>query len=675
MLPTGQTGPLRAQAGPPHGKPPRTPLGAVALRNGASIAASPALQAAAIDESPLLSRSAERELLRQLGQMDTTEDRVTAGAVAQQLDPAELVVDEALSQAAEAYADADELAIATELEAHQRADAEVERIQVMANAQVQRVVATPSTSGSRRAVEDRIAQVRAEASREVQEARNRAQEAAQAAQVEADARVAAAAKQVEDALAKAEQSAVLAQQGKERATEEQAELQRQIDARAAALAAQAAERIAQAHAAAEGSVAIATEEAERTVLERAEKAQADAASTVAKVQQEANERVERMRQEAALQAATHQEQLAGAHALAAQATEQCDSVVQATDNQIAELRRTCAVVQEQAEATQDAVRAEAARAVEEATARCTDLAARSQAVSSKNESLEARLRQLEAQTAVRVSAAEERGAVMVRDTELMMMRLMQAWSNRRALLDAVRAWWLVASSAAARRRALRRTGERLQKRGLQRAVRSWAASARRLRQQSMLQWQRRLHEQLASERAQAAGERAEAEALIVESQQAAEELCAAAESARTELTKARADTAAAKLEAEEAGRLAEETIATQEEEIKTLREQVETMQRREEQWSTAAAAAISAGIADAKNTSADMISVIRPLATSNDDSTGPRSGSPNQPGAHQEMMHGAGGGSTTWSSVNSASISGLQAGALETSQAEAVSTA
>ena len=62
----------------------------------------------------------------------------------------------------------------------------------------------------------------------------------------------------------------------------------------------------------------------------------------------------------ALQAATHEEQLAGAHALAAQATEQCDGVVRATDAQIAELRQLCTLVQEQAESAKQQARTEAA---------------------------------------------------------------------------------------------------------------------------------------------------------------------------------------------------------------------------------------------------------------------------------------------------------------------------
>ncbi len=688
--------PMRSSAVAPgrggaQGKPPRTPLGAVRLRNG-SVAASPALRAAVqADSSPLLSRSAERELLRQLGQMDTVGGGTgdTEGEGARQPDPAELVVDEALSQAAEAAADADDFAIATELDAHQRADAEVERIQATANAQVERVVATPDASASSLAVEDRIAQVRAEASREVEEARMRAREAARLAQIEADARVAAAAKQVEEALAKAEQSAMLAREGTQRASEEQAELQRQIDARAAALAAQAAERIAQAHAAAEGSVAVATQEAERVVLERAEKARADAASAIAKVEEEASERVERMRQEAALQAAAHEEQLAGAHTLAAQATEQCDSVVQATDKQIAELRQLCASVQEQAQVSQRAVREEAAKAVEQATAHSTDLAAQLQTVAIENERLQARLRQLEAQTAVQVSTAQERGAVLVRETELMMMKLMQAWSNRRALLDAVRAWRLVASAAAARRRTLRRTAQRLRTHGMQRVFRSWATAARQLRKHSMVQWQRRMHEQLTAERAQAAGERSEAEGLIVESQQAAEELCAAAESARGEVARAKQETAAVKLEAEEAEKAAAQTIATQEADLKSLREQLAVMQTREEQWSSATAAAISASIADVRNASAGhvgsdgMISVIRPLTTSSADDSGQRGDgpsdqkSPEQAAANQHGVRGAGGSSTSWSSMNSSSLMlpGGQAAMSESSQAEAVDAA
>ena len=681
----------RAHRASASGKPPRTPLGAVALRNGASVAGSPALRAAAVDESPLLSRSAERELLRQLGQMGAAAESGDGEEGAPQPDPGELVVDEALSQAAEAAADADEFAIATELVAYQRADAEVERIQATANAQVERVAATPSSFASARVVEDRIAQVRAEASREVEEALARAQEAAHAAQIEADARVAAAAKQVEDALAKAEQYATMARQGTQRAAEEQAELQRQIDARAAALAAQAAERIAQAHAVAEGSVAMATQEAERAVLERAEKARADAASTIAKIEEDANERVERMRREAALQVATHEEQLAGAHALAAQAAEQCDNVVQATDKQIAELRQLCAAVQEQAEASQNAVREEATKAVEDATARSEEMAAQAQTVAIENEALRMRLRQLEAQTAVQVSAAQEHGAVAVRETELMLMKLMQAWSNRRALLDAVRAWRLVATSAAARRRTLQRTAQRLQTHGMQRVVRSWAMAARQLRKRSMVQWQRRLHEQLAAERAQAAGERSEAEELIMESQQAAEELCTAAESARGEVASAKAQTAAVKLEAEEAGRLAAQTIATQEAELKSLREQVAMMQLREEQWSSATAAAISASIADVRSTSveqmavastssAGMISVIRPLATSSADGssqyTPSNSAGAEQPSANQLGEDGAGGNSSIWSSMNSTSvIPGVQAATSESSQAEAVDAA
>lgn len=675
-----------------QGKPPRTPLGAVRLRNGASVTGSPALRAAAVqvDSSPLLSRSAERELLRQLGQMDTVGGSPgdAGGEGARQPDPAELVVDEALSQAAEAAADADEFAIATELDAHQRADAEVERIQATANAQVERVVATPGGSASS-PVEDRIAQVRAEASREVEEARMRAREAARLAQVEADARVAAAAKQVEDALAKAEHSAMLAREGTQRASEEQAELQRQIDARAAALAAQAAERIAQAHAAAEGSVAMATQEAERAVLERAEKAHADASAAIAKIEEEASQRVERMRQEAALQAATHEEQLAGAHALAAQATEQCDSVVQATDRQIAELRQLCASVQEQAQVSQRAVREEAAKAVEEATAHSEELAVQAQTMAIENERLQVRLRQLEAQSAVQVSTAQERGAVLVRETELMMMRLMQAWSNRRALLDAVRAWRLVASSAAARRRTLRRTAQRLRTHGMQRVFRSWAAAARQLRKHAMVQWQRRLHEQLAAERAQAAGERSEAEGLIMESQQAAEELCTAAESAWGEVARAKQETASVKLKAEDAGEVAAQTIATQEEEIKSLREQLAVMRTREEQWSSATAAAISASIADARNASAghvgsdDMVSVIRPLVTSSADDSGQRGdgprdhNSPDRNSAHQHGVRGADGSSTLWSSINSSStiLPRGQAAGLESSQAEAVDAA
>ena len=674
------------------------------MRNGASVAASPSLRAAAVDESPLLSRSAERELLRQLGQMDATMDAVIGDEVAPQADPAELVVDQALSNAAELAADADAIAIAAEVGAAQRAEAEVERIQATAQAQV-----SVSASADDPRV---IAQIRAEASREVEEARARAQEEAQAAQAEADSRVAAAAKQVEEALAQAEQSALLARQGTQRASEEQAELQRQIDARAAALAAQAAERIAQAHEAAEGSMAFAAQQAERAILERAEQAQADAASAIAKVEQEANERVERVRREASLQAATHEEQLAGAHALAAQATEQCDSVVQATDKQIAELRQMCAVVQEQAEASREAARAEAARAVEEVTGHSAELAAQVQATTIENESLKLSLRQREAQSSVQISAAQERGAVLVRETELMMMRLMQAWSNRRALLDAVRAWQLYASSVAARRRTLRRTARRLQENRLRRVCRAWAAGARRLRQHSMVQWQRRLHDQLAVERTQAAGERSEAEALIVESQQAAEELCAAAESSRAEL----AEVAAAKHEAEERARLAVEAAAAQEKELSALREQLKVMHTREEQWSNATAAAISVSIADASNAnasssaaaaaglaSANMVSEIRPLngILSADESTqrsgdGSRGNSSGPSGVERSRPHrhsgpgggGGGGGDDSngsmsmWSSSVLQSSSAMAAGgafhaasALEVSQAEAVDAA
>ena len=173
----------------------------------------------------------------------------------------------------------------------------------------------------------------------------------------------------------------------------------------------------------------------------------------------------------------------------------------------------------------------------------------------------------------------------------------------------------------------------------------------------------------------------------MESQQAAEELCTAAESARGEVASAKAQTAAVKLEAEEAGRLA----ATQEAELKSLREQVAMMQLREEQWSSATAAAISASIADVRSTSveqmavastssAGMISVIRPLATSSADGssqyTPSNSAGAEQPSANQLGEDGAGGNSSIWSSMNSTSvIPGVQAATSESSQAEAVDAA
>ena len=51
----------------------------------------------------------------------------------------------------------------------------------------------------------------------------------------------------------------------------------------------------------------------------------------------------------------------------------------------------------------------------------------------------------------------------------------------------------------------------------------WASNARRQRAHTMVQWQRRLHEQLAAERSQAAGERAEAERLLVQASDDAEQ--------------------------------------------------------------------------------------------------------------------------------------------------------
>ena len=62
------------------------------------------------------------------------------------------------------------------------------------------------------------------------------------------------------------------------------------------------------------------------------------------------------------------------------------------------------------------------------------------------------LRQLREAAAVQLSTAQERGDVLVRETELMMMRLMQAWANRRQMLDVLRAWWTAVVAAAARRR-------------------------------------------------------------------------------------------------------------------------------------------------------------------------------------------------------------------------------
>ena len=606
-------------------KPPRTPLQALSTRNSASVARSPSLRAAAT-ESPLLSRSAERELLRQLGQLSSNAGAPVGGSASEggtadvadrAAASAELGVQAALSRAAEAAADADADGVAAEVSAQQRAEAEVERIQAAARSEMEQVAGGSAVASA----EERIVQVQAVAQREVEEARARATEEARAAQAEAEARVAAAAEQVEQALAQAEHSALVAREGSYRAAEEQAELQRQIDARAAALASQAAERIAEAHAAAEGCMALAAEQAEQAILERAQKAEQEAASTVAAVEQEASERVERVRKEAALQAATYEEQLAGAHALAAQATEQCDGVVRATDAQIAELRQMCAVVQQQAEVSREAARVDTARAVEEVNVRSSELAAKARSAAAETDGLKLSLRQLEAQSSVQLESAQERGDLLVRETELMMMRLMQAWANRRTLLDVVRAWRICAESVAARRAVLQHTARRLQEFGMRRVMRSWAANARRLRQHSMAQWQRRLHEQLTAERAQSAGERSEAMAMINEasdhatrSQLLAEEMGAAAEAARVQLAQANAFAGAAKLESDEAALATAEASAAQGQEMADLKEQLAAMHAREQQWENATAAAISAGISDATgNSSAGHISKIRPL--------------------------------------------------------------
>jgi hypothetical protein len=269
----------------------------------------------------------------------------------------------------------------------------------------------------------------------------------------------------------------------------------------------------------------------------------------------------------------------------------------------------------------EAAHTEAARAVEEVSLRSSELAAKAQAAVAESDGLKLSMRQLEAQSSVQLSAAQERGDLLVRETELMMMRLMQAWANRRTLLDTVRAWRICAESAVARRSVLQRTARRLQEHGMRRVMRSWAASARRLRQHSMAQWQRRLHEQLAAERAQSAGERSEAMTMISEasdhatrSQLLAEEMGAAAEATRVQLAQAQAFAGAAKLESDEAALSAAEASAAQEREVADLKDQLAAMHAREQQWENATAAAISAGIADATgNTSAGHISKIRPL--------------------------------------------------------------
>ena len=204
--------------------------------------------------------------------------------------------------------------------------------------------------------------------------------------------------------------------------------------------------------------------------------------------------------------------------------------------------------------------------------------------------------------------AQERGDVLVRETELMMMRLMQAWANRRQMLDVLRAWWTAVVAAAARRRRRKVTAQRCVLARKRRLLLRWASNARRQRAHTMVQWQRRLHEQLAAERSQAAGERAEAERLLVQASEDAEQsqrlaevrldpsavrsfflpsqkqcllsfqgLAKAAETARGELAQLRAEGAASVAEVRQA---ADAESALRARELSALQAEVQTLRAR-----------------------------------------------------------------------------------------------
>ena len=210
-------------------------------------------------------------------------------------------------------------------------------------------------------------------------------------------------------------------------------------------------------------------------------------------------------------------------------------------------------------------------------------------------------------SAVQLSTAQERGDVLVRETELMMMRLMQAWANRRQMLDVLRAWWTAVVAAAARRRRRKVTAQRCVLARKRRLLLRWASNARRQRAHTMVQWQRRLHEQLAAERSQAAGERAEAERLLVQASEDAEQsqrlaevrldpsavrpfflpsqkqllsfqgLAKAAETARGELAQLRAEGAASVAEVRQA---ADAESALRARELSALQAEVQTLRAR-----------------------------------------------------------------------------------------------
>ena len=121
------------------------------------VASSPALRsyaespAASAAESPLLSAEAERELLRQLSQVDGQARR---GASRSSLAVPELGVQRALSEAAKAATDAEATVVTAQIGAQKRVEAEVARIQSQAQSQLELAQAS-SHMASRSATEAR----------------------------------------------------------------------------------------------------------------------------------------------------------------------------------------------------------------------------------------------------------------------------------------------------------------------------------------------------------------------------------------------------------------------------------------------------------------------------------------------------------------------------------------